>query len=72
VEHLDCRGLSCPLPVVEARKGINRLPEGGSLQVLLDSATARDNVSRMAAREGCEAQVKELENGEFVLTIRKG
>lgn len=71
MERIDCRGLSCPLPVVEARKAIGRLSGGGSVEVLVDTGTARDNVSRMAAKEGCRVSVSETGNGEFLLTIEK-
>ncbi len=72
MERVDCRGLSCPLPVVEARKHIERLSSGESVEVLVDTGTSRDNVSRMATSEGCAVTVKETGEGEFVLTISKG
>ncbi len=71
MERLDCRGLSCPLPVTETRKYLEKLSRGGKLEVIVDTGTARDNVSRLAAREGCEVEVSETENEEFILTITK-
>ncbi|WP_287154531.1 sulfurtransferase TusA family protein [Candidatus Solincola tengchongensis] len=71
MERIDCRGLSCPLPVVETRKHLERLSSGGKLEVLVDTGTARDNVSRLAAREGCDVEVRETEDEEFILTITK-
>lgn len=71
MERLDCRGLSCPLPVVETRKYLEKLSSGGKLEVLVDTGTARDNVSRLAARKGCQVEVRETENEEFILTITR-
>lgn len=71
MERIDCRGLSCPLPVVETRKHLEKLAGGESVEVLVDTGTARDNVSRMAAKEGCEVAVRETEDEEFILTITK-
>ena len=71
MERIDCRGLSCPLPVMETRKYLEKLPSGGKIEVLVDTGTARDNVSRLAQREGCSVEVRETENEEFVLTITR-
>ncbi len=71
MERLDCRGLSCPLPVVETRRRLAILTSGEKLEVLVDTGTARDNVSRLAAREGCSVEVAEVREGEFLLTITK-
>lgn len=34
VTTLDARGLTCPLPVLKARKALQALPPGGRLRVL--------------------------------------
>jgi len=35
VTTLDARGLTCPLPVLKARKALQSLPPGGRLRVLV-------------------------------------
>jgi TusA-related sulfurtransferase len=71
VERIDCRGLSCPLPVVEARKQIKKSAPGESFEVLVETGTARDNVSRLAAKEKCAVSVEQAANEEFILTITR-
>lgn len=66
---IDARGLSCPQPVIMARKGIARLSKG-KLEVLVDSVTSRDNVLRAAQHDGCRAEVKE-KGDEFSIIISK-
>ncbi|NLV74094.1 MAG: SirA family protein [Chloroflexi bacterium] len=63
---IDTRGLSCPQPVLLVRKAI----EAGQkpLQVLTDSATARDNVRRLAERLGLSVTITEA-NDEFTMTL---
>lgn len=63
---VDARGLSCPQPVILARKAI----DAGTfpIEVLVDTVTSRDNVGRMARAAGCKVQV-EPASGEFKLTI---
>lgn len=53
---IDARGLSCPQPVVLARKA---MAEADELTVIVDNPTARDNVSRMAQKEGFKVEVEE-------------
>jgi selenium metabolism protein YedF len=63
---IDCSGLACPRPVLEARK---RLQETSSpFTVLVDNPTARDNVSRFARSSGCGVEVND-ESGKYLLTV---
>jgi tRNA 2-thiouridine synthesizing protein A len=51
--EVDVRGLSCPEPVLRVREEMAR---GCILMVLVDNATARDNVQRLAATRGWGVQ----------------
>ncbi|MBE0417439.1 MAG: sulfurtransferase TusA family protein [Coriobacteriia bacterium] len=53
--EVDARGLSCPLPVMRTKKALGADP--GSLVVLVDSGTAKANVSNMLADEGYSVTV---------------
>lgn len=66
--QVDARGLSCPQPVILARKAI----EAGRFPVVLlvDSVTSRENVRRAAERLGCTVKVEQI-SGEFKLTLTK-
>jgi TusA-related sulfurtransferase len=65
---VDARGLSCPQPVILAKKAI----EAGQfpVQVLVETVTARENVRRMAEKAGYKVAV-EQSGDEFKLTISK-
>ena len=66
---VDARGLSCPQPVILARKAIN---DGDfPVELLVETATSRDNVCRMTERYGCTIQVTVLDDDEYKLTIVK-
>ena len=58
--QVDARGLSCPQPVVLARKAI----ETGEfpIEVLVETVTSRENVRRAAEKAGCTVQVEEVES----------
>lgn len=65
---VDARGLSCPQPVILAKKAISagQFP----VEVLVDTVTSRENVRRMAEGAGCKVQVEAVAD-EFKLTIAR-
>ena len=65
---VDARGLSCPQPVILARKAIQagKFP----IEVLVETVTSRENVRRAAEKLGCTVQVEDL-GDEFKLTLTK-
>jgi TusA-related sulfurtransferase len=67
-QPVDARGLSCPQPVILARKAIM---EGEfPIEVLVETVTSRENVRRAAEKLGCTVQVEEM-GDEFKLTLMK-
>ena len=42
--ELDCRGLLCPLPVIELGKHLGGVPVGGTIAVLATDVAARVDV----------------------------
>ena len=49
---IDCRGLACPLPVVNAKKAAESMNHGDVLTVLVDNEIAVQNLSRFAEHKG--------------------
>lgn len=70
IQKVDARGLSCPQPVLLTQNVIKKL-EKGTVEVLVDSNTARDNVKRTAVNAGWQVSVQELEDGVTRLTLTK-
>ena len=58
---VDARGLSCPQPVLETKRAIERA-QGGELTVLVDTATSRENVKRFAENAGWKAEARAVED----------
>lgn len=65
---VDARGLSCPQPVILAKKAIEaaKFP----IEVLVDTVTSRENVRRMAEGAGFKVRIEQT-GDEFKLTISK-
>ena len=65
---VDARGLSCPQPVIMTRKAM----QAGEfpIEVLVETATSRENVRRVAEKAGYKVEVEEIAD-EFKLTVTK-
>lgn len=70
MKTIDVTGLSCPEPVVRTQAALKALPVGERLEVLVDTVTARENVSRVARAAGCVVTVDERD-GHFCLTLAR-
>lgn len=68
LNQIDARGLSCPQPVLLAKKAMEKNPEG--IRVLVDNTAARDNVSRFANNSGYKVEINN-QGGDFLLTLQK-
>lgn len=56
MESIDCRGLACPGPVLQAKEAIEAKGVS-SLKVLVDNEAAKVNVSRFLASQGFDVSV---------------
>ena len=70
VSTVNASGLSCPQPVILTRQALRDHPHG-EIVVLVDSATSRDNVRRLAEREGCSVVIEEAPSGGFRLLLSR-
>jgi tRNA 2-thiouridine synthesizing protein A len=52
--ELDCRGMICPLPVIELGKRYAEVPVGGLVAVLADDVAARTDVPAWCRMRGQE------------------
>ena len=68
-ELLDCRGLSCPEPVLLARQALQEAGEN-DVEIVVSNAVARDNVTRAAKAMGWNVTVDQ-EGEDFKLKITR-
>ena len=57
--EIDVRGFSCPIPVVRVQQAIKEYP-GQELNVLVETAVTRENVSRLVRNKGYDVAVEEV------------
>ena len=65
---VDARGLSCPQPVILARRAV----QAGEfpIEIWVETVTSRENVRRATEKLGCKVQVEAIRD-EFRLTLSK-
>lgn len=68
-EIVDARGLSCPQPVIQTSKKIKEMGKG-VFEVLVDTETSKENVSRLAQQSGWHVEVKRVDD-DYCLVLKK-
>ncbi len=63
---IDCRKMTCPLPVVTVKRALEEAP-GESLKVLIDDGPPRENVTRFVANRGFLVEESSEEGGYALL-----
>ena len=68
---LDASGLTCPMPLLKAKKALNELPAGALLRVVAtDPGSVRD-FEVFAKQSGNELLESTQTNGRFEYLLRK-
>ena len=70
IKIVDARGLSCPEPVMLTHQALQKLGKG-TIEVLADTGTAKENVSRMAKSSGWEVTVEDQPDGSYRILLKK-
>lgn len=68
---LDTRGLSCPLPVLKARKRLAGMAPGQRLRVLASDPKAPGDFRLYCAESGHVLVEERLEGADFVLVVER-
>jgi TusA-related sulfurtransferase len=66
---VDARGLSCPQPVILTNRKIKEMGKG-VFEILVDTDTSRENISRLAQQTGWDVEVKKA-GADYCLVLRK-
>ncbi len=62
---LDCNGLSCPMPILKAKKAIGKMQSGQVLEVLSTDKGTRNDLPAFA-RKGGHEYLGEKEDDGFI------
>ena len=67
---IDCMGMACPLPVINAKKAIEAFAEDGLLRIKIDNDTAVQNLTRLGEHNGFQVSSEQLGEKEYVVTMQ--
>lgn len=67
---VDARGLSCPQPVLETKTALEKAA-GDLVEILVDTVTSRENVSRFARSKGWTPSWEESPEGGFKVILKR-
>ncbi len=70
MQILDMRNKACPIPVVECKSALVTMQAGEQIQILVDNEVAKQNLWRLAQKQGCSYQCEEQENHCFLITLQ--
>jgi len=68
MQTLNVKGLSCPIPVLELKKELEKGVD--ELKVLADCGTATENIKRFTQNSNFKVSFRELDDGstEFIIS----
>ena len=66
---VDCKGMACPLPVVNAKKASEELHAGDMLTVLVDNEIAVQNLTRFAEHKGFGVSAEKKTEKEYAVMM---
>jgi tRNA 2-thiouridine synthesizing protein A len=70
-KELDTRGLSCPLPILKAKKALGELNSGQLLKVLSTDAGSVRDFQAFAKQTGNELLEQQTLGGDFIHVLRR-
>ncbi len=70
--QLDCKGLSCPMPVIKTKKALKELKPGQTLEVLATDKGAKSDIAALLRRIGDELVEMNEADGVITFLIKKG
>ena len=66
---IDCKGMACPLPVVNAKKASEEMGAGDQLTVLVDNEIAVQNLTRFAEHKGFTVSAEKKGEKEYAVIM---
>ena len=66
---IDCKGMACPLPVVNAKKASEEMGPGDQLTILVDNEIAVQNLTRFAEHKGFTVSAEKKGEKEYAVVM---
>ena len=70
-QNLDCKGLSCPMPIIKLAKTIKKMGSGEVLEMLGTDPGSKTDVPAWCEKTGNEMLEQSEDGGTFKFYIKK-
>ena len=71
IQHVDARGLSCPMPIVKTALAIKAIASGGLLEVLATDPGSVKDFAAWSRSTGNELVEQSTDGGVFRFVLRR-
>ncbi len=71
-KEIDARGVACPGPLLEAKRGMTAVPVGGVIAILSSDASTNSDLPRWAEKVGHEHLGTIEEAGFWRIIVKRG
>ncbi|NIL93118.1 MAG: SirA family protein [Woeseiaceae bacterium] len=68
---LDAKGLNCPLPILKARKALNEVPVGGTLEILATDPGSVADFEAFCRQTGHELVEHSVDDNVYRFLLKK-
>ena len=69
--EVDARGLSCPLPILRAKKALSGMNSGQVLRVMATDKGSPNDFAEFCSKTGNQLLSSSSQNDEFLFLIRR-
>ncbi len=70
-DELDCRGLTCPLPILKTKKAIEKLSKGQVLKMISSDPGSAKDLPSWSERTGNKILKEEKEGSDFIFYVER-
>lgn len=71
-QHLDARGLLCPMPLLKMRLALNSMQQGERLQVLASDVGSWNDIPKYVQQSEHQLIFSEQTEQEYIFVVEKG
>ncbi|TBR78819.1 sulfurtransferase-like selenium metabolism protein YedF [Campylobacter novaezeelandiae] len=68
---IDCRDLTCPMPVVETKNALENLNEGEVLEILINSSVSKNNILKFLTSLNLNPSVEDFKNESYIKVYKR-
>jgi tRNA 2-thiouridine synthesizing protein A len=70
-QHVDARGLSCPMPIVKTAQAVKTVPSGGLIEVLATDPGSVKDFAAWSRTTGNELLEQSADGGVYRFVLRR-